>query len=75
MGWFRGKESNLYLLVQSQPSCQLDDPEVIFDFGFWILDSAFTRYLRQSKIQNPKSKIGGDGRTRTFNPLVRSETL
>ena len=25
--WFRGKDSNLYLLVQSQPSCRLDDPE------------------------------------------------
>ena len=25
--WLREKDSNLYLLVQSQPSCRLDDPE------------------------------------------------
>ena len=25
--WLRGKDSNPYLLVQSQPSCRLDDPE------------------------------------------------
>ena len=25
--WFRGKDSNLYFLVQSQASCRLDDPE------------------------------------------------
>jgi hypothetical protein len=38
--WLREKDSNLYLLVQSQLSCRLDDPEVnlILDFGFWILD-------------------------------------
>ena len=32
--WLRGKESNLYLLVQSQPSCRLDDPEMNLNCGF-----------------------------------------
>ena len=27
LNWLRGKESNLYFLVQSQASCRLDDPE------------------------------------------------
>ena len=60
MRWLRVEDLNLYLLVQSQPSCRLDEPEVwILDFRFWILD--WKRNLaipvRQSKIQNLKSKM------------------
>ncbi len=29
LSWLRGKESNLYFLVQSQASCRLDDPEML----------------------------------------------
>ena len=53
--WLREKDSNLYLLVQSQPSCRLDDPEVKLDFGFWILD--FGLLTRPRAGFNPKSKI------------------
>src|SRR5688572_4252036 len=52
-------DSNLYLLVQSQPSCRLDDPEVrILDFRFWIVD--WKRSLLPAfrpAIQNLKSKM------------------
>jgi hypothetical protein len=45
VNWFREKESNLYLLIQSQPSCQLDDPEMCHKSN------------PKSKITNPKSKM------------------
>jgi hypothetical protein len=49
-------------LIQSQASCQLDDPETILEFGFGF------RSLPKSEIQNPQFQIElGFGETRTRN--------
>ena len=77
--WLRGKDSNLYLLVQSQSSCRLDDPEVIFDLRFTIFDLArvFAASTTESpltkgrsQIENRKSQIGKE--TEGFEPSTLS---
>src|SRR5688572_25370496 len=61
LNWLRGKDSNLYLLVQSQPSCRLDDPEVICDFRISICDlleiDRPTLNPNPHEIENRNSKI------------------
>lgn len=74
--WLRVKDSNLDLLVQSQISCRLDEPEMLAgkaglepartSLKYWTLDALHS---------SPYLKIGEDGRIRTSNPLVRSEVL
>lgn len=49
--WLREKDSNLYLLVQSQLSCRLDDPErfLIFELRFSIAKAPMSEN-RRSKL-------------------------
>jgi hypothetical protein len=60
--WLRGKDLNLYFLIQSQASCRLDDPEMIWDFGLRIWDLISIGNLK-SQIQNRN----GFGAIRTRN--------
>ena len=72
--WLRGKDLNLHLLVQSQPSCRLDDPEVLAgraglepassSLKYWPLDALHSspcrnwRRRKDSNLQPPRSKRG-----------------
>ena len=54
-GWLRVKDSNLHLLVQSQPSCRLDEPEKLAGkAGLEPARSSLKNWLRDALHSSPK---------------------